>query len=232
MSEQELEKRQAISRLMREAANIFTRTETPDIRPALPKMEAAVHLASQLNDKTPLVICEANLASMNAVCGMGGVAMEHIQRAMEIVREHDLLVSIRNFAFTKFVEISILTGMERERALTISRGLIECAINEEGNFQQYLATLFNLAIVSSELLGEREWALALLSWIVELTCGDEIPITAQASHYYEKVAERLPGEERATILSEVEANRDAYIEQAAGGYFPAFPIGIDESNDG
>src|SRR5690606_11774313 len=45
---EELSKRQAISRLMREAAFIFSQANSPDITPALPKMYAAVHLAGQL----------------------------------------------------------------------------------------------------------------------------------------------------------------------------------------
>ncbi|MBX3730513.1 MAG: hypothetical protein KF858_15150 [Candidatus Sumerlaeia bacterium] len=213
--------RRAISRLMREAAALFAESPTPDIVPALPKMRAAVHLAEGLHDKTPLVICESHLASMNAVCGMADQAMEHIERALAVVREHDLAVPIRNFAYTKFVEIAILVRRDQTRAQAFALGLLECAVDEEGSYPQYLATLFNLAVLSHDLLDRREWALALLSWLEDELVGDpENLIGLQGRRYAEKVLEAMPEAERLECQTNIEVNRDAYLEEATSGFLP------------
>lgn len=163
MTDHDAIKRRAISRLMREAASVFSRSNVPDIAPALPMMHAAVDLASGLDDKTPLVICEVHLASMNALCGQSDPAKEHIERALETVARHEVPTWIRNFAATKFVEIAILLQQEAERARRMAVGLLQCALDEEAASEQHLACAFNLAVLTHELLGHRDQALALLS---------------------------------------------------------------------
>lgn len=216
----DLTKRQAISRLMREAALIFSQSSDPDITPVLPKMYAAVHLADQLEDKTPLVICEANLASMNAVCGHAETALQHIEHALIVVQDQELPAPIRNFACTKFVEIAILLGCEHERALEFARKLLRSAADEDGNHTQFYAAVFNLAVVSNDLFGRTEWALSLLSWIADEANPADHPIAQQASRYYQKVSRRFPEISRVTEQAEVEANRDYYLREASNGLLP------------
>lgn len=215
-------KRQIIGRLMREAASIFSRTSSTDIFPALPKIHEAVLLAEQLDDKTPLLICQSNLAWMNAVCGRTRDAMQHIERAIEVAMENDLPASIRNFAFTKYVEISVLLGVEHERALTYARALVQSAVDEEENYQQFLASLFNLAIVCQDLLRSPDWAVAILSWIGDEARPADHPVAQQARKTYLKVTHRFPAETRHAWLSEVEGNRDYLLSQATGGFLPEF----------
>ncbi|MDK2970772.1 MAG: hypothetical protein PWP23_527 [Candidatus Sumerlaeota bacterium] len=220
MTDHESAKRQAISRLMREAASIFSQSNTPDIAPALPKMYAAVDLAGELHDKAPLVICEAHLASMNALCGQADDAIAHIERALNVVADNDVPVWIRNFATTKFVEIAILLHREGNRAQRYAVGLLQSAADEEGNAQQYLASVFNLAVLTNELLGRRDLAMALLSWIADEAEPDPGIIALQARRYYQKIASEYSEEERLTAVCEIEANRDYLLSEATNGFLP------------
>lgn len=216
-------KRREISQLIREAANIFSRRPGPELDPALPKMLEAVELARTLDDKTPLLICQANLAYMNAVCGRADEAMAHIDRAIQVALDDaDVSTAMRNFVFTRFVEISIMLGREQQRALTTARALVQSAVDEEGNYQQFLAAVYNLAVVSHDLVKRPEWAMALLSWMADSAVPSTHPYAQQARRSYRKTAQRVPEEDRDAWLSEVEANRDALVDQASAGYLPQF----------
>ncbi len=215
-------KRRIISRLMREAASIFSESSSTDLAPALPKMRAAVLLAEQLDDKSPLLICQANLAWMNAVCGRAHDAMSHIERAIDAAVEHDLPIAVRNFAFTKFVEICVLMQRDPERTLTYSRALVQSALDEEGSYEQFLAGLFNLAVVCQELLRTPDWSVAILSWISDEGRPADHPVVDQARKAYARIANNQPPEKRHTWLSEVEANRDFLLSSATDGYLPKY----------
>lgn len=216
-------KRREISQLIREAANIFSRRPGPELDPALPKMLEAVELARTLDDKTPLLICQANLAYMNAVCGRADEALGHIDNAMAVALEDaDVGVPLRNFVFTRFVEIAIMLGRDHQRALTTARALVQSAVDEEGNYQQFLAAVYNLAVVCHDLLKKPEWTMALLSWMADNAVPTSHPYAQQARRSYRKTAQRVPEEERDAWLSGVEANRDGLVEQATAGYLPQF----------
>ncbi len=215
-------KRRIISRLMREAASIFSESSSSDLAPALPKMRAAVLLAEQLGDKAPLLICQANLAWMSAVCGRAHDAMTHIERAIDAAIEHDLPIAVRNFAFTKFVEICILLQRDPDRALTYSRALVQSALDEEGSYEQFLASLFNLSIVCQELLRTQDEAVAVLSWICDEGRPSDHPIVEQAKKAYGRIVNNHPPETRHTWLSELEANRDELLSSATDGFLPKY----------
>ncbi len=225
------DKRRIISQLMREAASIFSETSSTDIAPALPKMYEAVLLAEQLDDKTPLLICQANLAWMNAVCGKPAESIEHIERAIEVAMENEMAVPIRNFAFIKFVEIAVLLGREHERALTYARALVQSAVDEEANYQQFLAALFNLAVVCQDLIRSPDWSVAILSWIIDESMPSDHHIAQQARTLYRKIIQRFPPETRHTWLSELEANRDYLLEQSTDGFLPQFAPNPPESSE-
>lgn len=216
-------KRREISQLIRQAANIFSRRPGPEIDPALPKMLEAVELARSLEDKTPLLICQANLAYMTAVCGRADEALAHIDNAILVALDDaDVGAPLRNFVFTRFVEIAIMLGREHQRALTTARALVQSAIDEEGNYQQFLAATYNLAVVCHDLLKKPEWTMALLSWMGDNAVPASHPYAQQARRSYRKTAQRIPEEERDAWLSDIEANRDGLVEQATAGYLPRF----------
>jgi len=223
-------KRRIISRLMREAASIFNEGSTTDLAPALPKMRAAVLLAEQLDDKTPLLICQANLAWMNAVCGRAHEASLHIERAIDVAMENDLPVAIRNFAFTKFVEICILLQRDQERTLMYARALVQSAIDEEGSREQFLAAVFNLAVVCQELVRAPDWAVAVLSWLSDEGGTQDHPVLEQARRTCERIVNGMPPAVRLAWVSEVEANRDYLLEKATDGFLPRFAPNEDEAD--
>ncbi|MBI5154496.1 hypothetical protein HZA57_04590 [Candidatus Poribacteria bacterium] len=220
--EQAKAKKRQIGELMREAAAAFGRGASRDLGPALPMIRAAVDIAQELDDKTPLSICESNLASMNAVCGHEAEALDHIERAIRIAVENDVPASMRNHAFTKFVEISIRLHCEPERALTYSRALIQSAVDDEQNYQRFLGALYNLAIVSFELCGQPEWALAILSWISDEASPHDHPTAQQARRFHRKFCRIFEEEERASALSHIEANREELLRLATLEYLPEF----------
>jgi len=221
MNAEERSKRRMISQLMKEAASIFTRSEGVDIAPAIPKMRAAVSLANELQDKTPLVICESNYASMAAVVGNSQEASEHIEHAIDVAIKSNLPTTIRNFVITKFVEISVLLKDDSERALTYARALIQSAIDEEDNYQQYLAAVFNLAVVAHELLDRDDWAVAILSWLASEDTPPELPIVKQSEEMIDKIA-YTRGADPFTWVSEIEANRDFLLNEATDGFLPKY----------
>ena len=225
MRQEEQTKRRIISKLMREAATIFSRGQGHDMSPALPKMRAAVRLATELEDKTPLVICESNYASMAAVLGDQQEASEHIEHAIRVSMTGEMPTTIRNFVITKFVEIAILLHEDRERALTYARALLQSAVEEEQNYQQYLAAAFNLAVVCHELFRNDQWAVALFSFIDNDDVPHDHPIPKQARLLSDKIAIEQEGEDPDVWLSEVEANRDFLLEEATGGFLPKYAPG-------
>lgn len=233
MTRQEISKRRAISRLMREAATVFSNLPAPEMAPALPKLEAAVELALELEDKTPLIICLTNLASMNAMCGNREEALRHIEDALTEVSRRDLGVSVRDFACTKFVEIAILLKVQEERAQAYARALVQSAADEEGNYHQFLASLFNLAVLSKDLLDRTDWAVAILSWIVDEARPGDHPIAQQARKQYTRIAATFPARVRYAALSEIECNRDLHLEEATAGFLPdsAPPPAEDDPSD-
>lgn len=222
--ESEQTRRREISQLMREAASIFSRQQGPEVDPALPKMREAVLLAETLSDKTPLLICQANLAYMNAVCGRAEDASEAIEQAMIVADEVVGVVAlpIRNFAYTKFVEISVLLGRNHDRALMTARALLQSAVEEEESYQQFLAAAHNLAVVCNALLNLPDWALAILSWISDEAVPADHAIARQARRLSRKIARQLPEPARTQWLCEVESNRDFFLQQATGGYLPEY----------
>ncbi len=224
-------KRREISQLMREAASIFSRQQGPEMDPALPKMREAVILAETLVDKTPLLICQANLAYMNAVCGRADDALLTIEQAVHVAMDadEDLAVPIRNFTYTKYVEISVLLGQNHDRALTTARALLQSAAEEEESYQQFLAALHNLAVVAHDLLHLPDWSLAILSWISDEAVPNDHAIARQARRLSRKIARQYPEPARTQWLSEIESNRDFFLQQATGGYLPDFaPLPPDE----
>lgn len=223
MPREDRNKRRRISELIREADKLFRqRNHPPDITPALPKMHAALVLAEELDDKTPLMICEASLASMNAVCRRTSDAMNHIDRAIEIAMDNDLSVPLRNFTFTKFIEIAVMVRREQSRALTYSRALVQSTADEEPSYPQFLAAVFNLAVVCFELARKPAWAIALLSWLSDEAHPSEHPVAVQSRRLYTRVARSFLDEERHGWLAEVEANRDEYLREATGGFLPEY----------
>jgi len=222
--ENEQTKRREISQLMREAASIFSRQQGPELDPALPKMREAVILAETLEDKTPLLICQANLAYMNAVCGRVADALDTIEQAVVVASEADgdVATPIRNFAYTKFVEISVLLGQNHDRALTTARALVQSAAEEEESYQQFLAALHNLAVVCYDLLQLPDWALAILSWISDEAVPDDHAIAKQSRRLARKISRQYPEPARTQWLSEIESNRDFFLLQATAGYLPDY----------
>lgn len=232
--ESDQSKRREISQLMREAASIFNRQQGPDVDPALPKMREAVVLAETLADKTPLLICQANLAYMNAVCGRADDAIRTIEQAVVVAAEVDgeVALPIRNFTYTKFVEISVLLGRNHQRALTTAQALLQSAVEEEESYQQFLAALHNLAVVCNDLLNLPDWALSILSWISDEASPSDHPIAKQARRLSRKIARQYPEPARTQWLSEIESNRDFFLQQATGGYLPEFaPPAPQDSSD-
>lgn len=226
--------RKIISRLMREAVSILTEGNATDLAPALPKMRAAVMLAEQLNDKAPLLICQANLAWMSAICARPYEAANHIERAIDVAMDGDVATPVRNFAFMKFVEICVLLQRDHERATTYARALLQSAVDEEGNYHQFLATTLNLGVVCNDLLRASDQAAAVFSWLADEARPAEHPIAEQARKAYERIVARVPADVRASWVSDVEANRDALVEMATDGFLPRYALapGSAQAADG
>lgn len=220
----DLTKRRIISRLMREAVSILTEGNATDLAPALPKMRAAAMLAEQLDDKAPLLVCQANLAWMSAVCGRPYEASSHIERAIDVAMEGTVSTPVRNFAFMKFVEICVLLQRDHDRAATYARALLQSAVDEEGNYHQFLATTLNLGVVCNDLLRASDQAAAVFSWIADETRPVDHPIAEQARKAYDSIVSRIPVDERAAWISGVEANRDVLVEQASHGFLPRYAL--------
>jgi len=217
-------KRKIIGRLMREAVSILTEGNATDLAPALPKMRAAAMLAEQLDDKAPLLVCQANLAWMNAVCGRPYEASSHIERAIDVAMEGDVATPVRNFAFMKFVEICVLLQRDHERAATYARALVQSAVDDEGSYHQFLATTLNLGVVCNDLLRSSDQAAAVFSWIADESRPGDHPIAEQARKAYDRIVSRIAPDERAAWISGVEANRDALVEQASQGFLPRYAL--------
>ncbi|MEQ8821176.1 MAG: hypothetical protein RLY93_13115 [Sumerlaeia bacterium] len=217
-------KRQRISALMREAATLFSGKNPPDLDPALPKMHRAVRLAEELDDKRPLLICRANLAQMNAVCGRAGDALNQIDRAINIATDDPHLpVAVRNFAFMKFLDIALLLRAENKRALIYARALMQSAVEEEEDYNRFLLSVYELARVCHDLSKSPDWALALVSWLLD-TAPHSHPVWQQARRYSEKIVRGFPRDLSHAWQSEIEANRDILISEASGEFLPFFAM--------
>ena len=216
----DIEKRQEISRLLRQAASLCDVSMEATLQGGFPILRRATGIAKDLEERVPYILCMNQLAWLHSVSGDGRAAFQTIRRSLEIAQSECNDPDILQQTTYQFIDLALVTGQEIDRATAFALGLFQQAAEEEQDFTAVFQATTKLGTLCADAQKQYAEGIALYSWLQIRTRQFMPELLPEVETLYQRIALKVPQELRPQKLSEWEANRDDLLRKVTKGFLP------------